>query len=260
VEADSQDMREAACTLHLSKSTFQQEQELVKLRIFRGALVSCRTWILMGPPAKGISSVIASPLKLAAAAPDKKIGSKRQLRSSSAGVNGKGSRIAEKVLAAVTVRINGYLDRANAGWAQILNMSTQRERAGYGTQLIGGVQELLRREGVDVIVLYPALNGRAPSFWSSLGYGIREPSLLPSAELVSHDQGGPLLPEFDSGTHQALPRWEKSIIIQGSLKGGRKFSRIATGTSRIYGEALETVVASMRAERSVNKELGLVCC
>merc|ERR1719356_1837008 len=127
------------------------------------------------------------------------------------GRGGRGVRdLGSAFLAAVTVRINSY-DRREGRWAQILNMSTKRERHGHGTMLIAGLEELLRREDTDVVVLYPAENGRAPAFWSSIGFGQRETSLLPDEELVPHDQGGPLLPEFDPGSHTALPRWEKRI-------------------------------------------------
>ncbi|CAK0794970.1 unnamed protein product, partial [Prorocentrum cordatum] len=113
--------------------------------------------------------------------------------------------------------------RAKGRWAQILNMSTKRERHGHGTMLIAGLEELLRREDVDVVVLYPAENGRAPAFWSSIGFGNRENSFLPEEELVPHDQvrpgtkdtPGPLLPEFDPGTRRppkATPRGSAQIF------------------------------------------------
>merc|ERR1719480_459832 len=106
--------------------------------------------------------------------------------------------------------MNAYQNRRGR-WAQILNMSARRERLGFGTLLIAGLEELLMPEAVDVVVLYPAENGRAPAFWSSLGFGAREVSHLPAEELVPHDQGGPLLPEFDTGTQVVLPRWEKRL-------------------------------------------------
>merc|ERR1712083_38648 len=55
------------------------------------------------------------------------------------------------------------------------------------------------------------MDGRAPEFWSSIGFSAREDSLLPAEELIPHDKGGPLLPEFDPGTHAALARWEKRL-------------------------------------------------
>jgi len=76
---------------------------------------------------------------------------------------------------------------------------------------MAGVEELLRQEGVDVIVLYPAYNGRAPIFWSSIGFCGYTVSHLPKEELVAHDRGGPLLPEFETSRHTPLPRWEKRI-------------------------------------------------
>jgi len=96
-------------------------------------------------------------------------------------------------------------------WAQVLNMSVKRERAGIGTILAAGLEELLRRENTDVLLLYPAQNGRAPSFWASLGYSTREDSLLPEEELKPHSEGGPLMPEIDPEGYVPLPRWEKYI-------------------------------------------------
>ena len=62
----------------------------------------------------------------------------------------------ELVLAAMTVRINPYSKFAKM-WAQVLHMSAWEERqGGHGSKLVAAVEELLRQEGVDVIVSYPA--------------------------------------------------------------------------------------------------------
>eukprot|EP00812_Abedinium_dasypus_P011375 NODE_4935_length_628_cov_4.675393.p2 GENE.NODE_4935_length_628_cov_4.675393~~NODE_4935_length_628_cov_4.675393.p2 ORF type:complete len:173 (+),score=30.78 NODE_4935_length_628_cov_4.675393:3-521(+) len=95
-------------------------------------------------------------------------------------------------------------------------------------------EELLRAETVDVVLLYPAGNGRAPAFWSSIGYGPREVSYLPPEELVPFMDGGPLLPEFDTGTHVVLPRWEKHIASAGppstsAVIGGLPLPALAPG-------------------------------
>eukprot|EP00416_Gambierdiscus_australes_P012438 CAMPEP_0171137508 /NCGR_PEP_ID=MMETSP0766_2-20121228/133483_1 /TAXON_ID=439317 /ORGANISM="Gambierdiscus australes, Strain CAWD 149" /LENGTH=268 /DNA_ID=CAMNT_0011601089 /DNA_START=41 /DNA_END=845 /DNA_ORIENTATION=+ len=184
--------------------------------------------------------------------------------------------------AAVTVRINSYQNRQGR-WAQILNMSTRRERNGFGTMLIAGLEELLRAEDIDVVVLYPAENGRAPAFWSSLGFGSREVSHLPDEELVPHDQGGPLLPEFDTGSLVVLPRWEKRIggafegaaedapsadagagcSSQRPAKRGRGGRRRTAGShrmlppskSRVRGEPLLRAHEALMALRSRHKAL-----
>merc|ERR1711974_384360 len=67
------------------------------------------------------------------------------------------------------------------------------------------------QESVDVIVLYPAQNGRAPSFWASMGYAEMEKSHLPKEELKPFQENGPLLPEMDPQANALLPRWEKRI-------------------------------------------------
>uniref|UniRef100_A0A7S4RKZ2 N-acetyltransferase domain-containing protein n=1 Tax=Alexandrium monilatum TaxID=311494 RepID=A0A7S4RKZ2_9DINO len=154
-------------------------------------------------------------------------------------------------LAAVTVRINSYQNRQGR-WAQILNMSARRERSGFGTMLIAGLEELLKVEEVDVVVLYPAENGRAPAFWSSLGFGAHEVSCLPDEELVPHDQGGPLLPEFDTGSLIVLPRWEKRISgsphgAEGAA-GGADSAGGATGVTAI-GYALRPTARRGRGGR-----------
>jgi len=148
-------------------------------------------------------------------------------------------------LAAVTVRINSYTSRRGR-WAQILNMSVARERQGYGTILIAGLEELFRWEDIDVAVLYPAENGRAPAFWSSIGFSARQESLLPEDELIPLNQGGPLLPEFDPCTSLVLPRWEKRLFRPRStdseahvpvvyLSGSKKHLTSRAGTNRRRG-------------------------
>lgn len=183
LEAASQDHKEMACHLHLSKRTFCKEQSLVRWRIFSGDAENCqcRTWIL----------VQRIPLETTAAV--------QIIHTSSA-------------LAAVTVRINHYKG-AIGRWAQILNMSTGQERCGYGTMLVAGLEELLRRESIDVVVLYAAQNLCAPQFWASLGYLEPRRTLLPKAELVPYYKGGPLVPEMESGTKELLPRLERRIAV-----------------------------------------------
>jgi len=120
---------------------------------------------------------------------------------------------------------------------------------------------LLRVEGVDVIILYPAENGRAPAFWSSLGFAAQAPSFLPDEELVPHRDGGPLLPEFDLSTRVVLPRWEKQIAsvmtepfsLDASLTSGRKRGRVShrkVSSSRLGGEALSQAVDALKAHRN----------
>ena len=82
------------------------------------------------------------------------------------------------MLTATTVRINPYAKFANM-WAQVLHMSAWEERQGHGSKLAAAVEELLRQEGVDVIVSYPAPTQQAEGFWSKMGYVISH--FLPEA-------------------------------------------------------------------------------
>jgi len=225
LEVDAMREKDAAYSLHLSKNTFQEEKGLVQLRVFSGDAVRCRTWVLV-QRAAGLGDLQQdSPLVSSGSGTGRGRGAQpmpghRGATRATRARGGRGgwctrSRSAAAhegaaYLAAVTVRINCYQKRQGR-WAQILNMSARRERLGFGTLLIAGLEELLLPEAVDVVVLYPAENGRAPAFWSSLGFGAREVSHLPAEELVPHDQGGPLLPEFDTGTQVVLPRWEKRL-------------------------------------------------
>ena len=97
----------------------------------------------------------------------------------------------ELVLAAMTVRMNPYRHYSKM-WAQVLHMSAWEERQGHGSKLVSAVEELLRQEGVDVIVSYPAPTQQAESFWNKMGYRGQDPSLLPDEELIPRCRGGPL--------------------------------------------------------------------
>eukprot|EP00406_Dinophysis_acuminata_P078481 CAMPEP_0179249620 /NCGR_PEP_ID=MMETSP0797-20121207/20743_1 /TAXON_ID=47934 /ORGANISM="Dinophysis acuminata, Strain DAEP01" /LENGTH=268 /DNA_ID=CAMNT_0020957325 /DNA_START=8 /DNA_END=812 /DNA_ORIENTATION=+ len=214
IEVDTVEEKNATYQLHLSKSTFHEERGLVQFRIFSGNVCNCRSWLLRHPqqaPSELLTPIEASPKVAVGDAGIGNRGGRRRARGRGrAGTAPAAPAALATYLAAVTVRVNSYQQRPGR-WGQILNMSTRRERHGFGTVLIAGLEELLRREDVDVLVLYPAENGRAPAFWGSIGFGAHKVSLLPDEELVSHDQGGPLLPEFDPGSLTALPRWEKRI-------------------------------------------------
>lgn len=217
IEVETMEEKHAAYQLHLSKSTFHEERGLVQFRIFSGDVCNCRSWLLRHPRSPAEPSTPHEECPRGEVNSDMSNGNRGgKLRRRGRG-RGRPTAIAATpttlatYLAAVTVRVNTYQKRQGR-WGQILNMSTRRERHGFGTFLIAGLEELLRREDVDVLVLYPAENGRAPAFWGSIGFGAHKVSLLPDEELVSHEQGGPLLPEFDPGSLSALPRWEKRII------------------------------------------------
>lgn len=182
IEVDSREEKQAAVHMHLSKNTCHEESQIVHERVFDGDHALCRTWVLIQPPT-----------------------------TSGARVRG-ASVTGVTYLAAVTLRLNVYRGRPGR-WAQVLNMSTRRERPGLGTTLIAGMEELLRRELVDIIVLYIADNGRAPALWSTLGYErvAEGGSLLPPEDVLEVSKGGSLVPEFESHTMQLLPRWEKRI-------------------------------------------------
>lgn len=173
-EVVSEEHKERAWQLHASKVAFANEHAHLKVRVFdnQSGKVHCRSWLL-------------------------------------AEVDGDTSK--STFLAAITVRLNPYMHKAGAAWAQIMNLSVCEERKGYGIRLVAGVEKLLRREGVDVVTLYPVQNNRATAFWASMGYAERADSLLAPCELDS--KNGALLPEGYVVNEEKvlLPRWEKSL-------------------------------------------------
>jgi len=261
-EVECKEEKDDACALHLSKNTFREERELVKLRIYHGKSCDCRTWVLRTPPSSANSESNTS-------LDECRVGRSRSAafrgRSEQSFTSSSSSNIVDHgALAAATIRFNAYQAKTGS-WAHILNTSTRRERQGFGTILIAGVERLLRVEGVDVIILYPAENGRAPAFWSSLGFAAQASSFLPDEELVPHEHGGPLLPEFDLSTRVVLPRWEKQIAksplsvaadsfsSDASLNSGRKRGRVShrrVSSSRLGGEALSQAVDALKAHRN----------
>jgi len=216
VEAETLEDKKGACMIHMSKRTFAKERGLVEWRVHKGheGNCQCRTWVLRQPKEPeelDIQAIAAKEAHVRQASWHRERGCPPEVAARGLNCVGAATCGAE-YLAAVTVRINYYKSQ-NARWAQILNMSTADgyERRGCGTMLIAAVEALLRREHVDVVVLYPASNGRAPAFWSSLGYGSCARSFLPSEELITHQHGGPLLPEMDVHANTILPRWEKRL-------------------------------------------------
>lgn len=222
VEARSKAEREAAYILHMEKDTFQEERELVRRRIFEGddPMLCCRTWLL---------GQRAACDALDSCGMERGTG------------NLPGSQGGTIYAAAVTVKLNAY--RKGFGrWAQIMNLSSRYERRGLGTLLIAGLEELLRGEDVDIVVLYPAWNGKAPAFWSSLGFGACRRSQLPPEELVPFESGGPLVPEFETGQRAPLPRWEKRIADCAVRREDARPVR------RLGGEALLLAAQGLRAQ------------
>jgi len=262
IEVESREEQEAAVALHLSKNTFHEERELVRFRIHQGDCCACRTWILTtsrscsAPPSPTDST---ASLHDAGGSVSSGCSTGRGRRSRGRGMANESTKPACNArtpitcLAAATVRINEYANEEGRRWGQILNMSTRRERQGLGTALIAGLEELLRQEDFKVLILYPAENGRAPAFWSSLGYGSRARSLLPSEELIPHDQGGPLFPEFDPGSRTELPRWEK-LLIAGSPHGVLEEEVAESAGNQLargrHGRALRRQLGRGRARRS----------
>lgn len=254
-EVDSNHEQEEAVSLHLSKNTFHEEREFVKLRVYRGHTCGCRTWALVCR-SDIVNSAGALPLAEPGLSPAAKAKAKANAKD-----------VPVVFLAAATLRLNAYRNYEGC-WAQILNMSTRRERHGLGTHLIAGLQELLRKETVNAVVLYPALNGRAPAFWSSVGFSLREVSVLPVEERT---KSGPLLPEFDFASGEALPRWEKRILgssLVASLKkqhptrraAGRRpssgfpfFRMVSAVSSRLGGEKLRLASEGLVAQRALWK-------
>jgi len=173
-EVVSEEHKERAWQLHSSKVAFANEHAHLKARIFdnESGKVHCRSWLL-------------------------------------AEVDGDTSE--STFLAAITVRLNPYMHTAGLAWAQVMNLSVCEERKGYGIRLVAGVEQLLRREGVDVVSLYPVQNNRATTFWASMGYAKQADSLLPPCELDI--KNGALLPEGYVVNEEKviLPRWEKSL-------------------------------------------------
>jgi hypothetical protein len=147
-------------------------------------------------------------------------------------------------------------------------MSVARERRGLGTVLLAGLEALLQREAVDVMLLYPADNGRAPHFWQSTGYTAREESFLPKDNLRSTQDGGWLMPEYDPATLGELPRWEKrldtSVDEVSPPLGAQKRAgvvqihrQVPASQSRISGEALHDAACRLQAYRKSQQEQAL---
>jgi hypothetical protein len=207
-EACTQAERDEAVRIILAKNTFQEERDAVHARVYDEASCNCRTWLLVA--AESLPQHAAKQqLSCDTQAPDRSAlqpNSKRPVK--------------QVYHAAATVRLNPYRD-GRGRWAQIFNMSVVRERRGFGTVLLAGLEVLLQREAVDVMLLYPAENGRAPHFWNSTGYTAPLESHLPIEDLRSVQDGGWLMPEFDPATMKELPRWEKRL---GPLPDGDQAS------------------------------------
>lgn len=176
LEAVTREHKETVWELHRQKVAFVNEHEHIKARIFdnEDGNVQCRSWLLE------VASYDASK---------------------------------PSFLAAVTVRLNPYMRKEGFAWAQVMNISVSGERRGYGTRLIAGLEELLQRECIDTVVLYPVHNNRATTFWTSLGYEEQQTSFLPPEEL--DPKNGALLPEGckENGKKFLLPRWEKKLTV-----------------------------------------------
>lgn len=181
LEMFSGEHKEQVWHLHSQKAAFSKEHEQLKARIFDSEEAHCRSWLLAE-----------------ADVPQQAHGSKA-------------SRDQCAYLAAITVKLNPYMNRAGLAWAQVMNLSVSNERQGHGTRLVAAVEELLQREGVNVVVLYPVQNKRATKFWESMGFVEPRDSFLPAEE---HDsRNGALLPEGTKvkGEITFLPRWEKTL-------------------------------------------------
>lgn len=239
IEIQTEEEKAAAIGLHLSKKTFQSEAEWIHRRIHDSKALLCRTWLLV--------EALPAPLK-----------TRMKSRTSTSSLKSVARR---RALAAVTARINFYQNRCG-GWGQILSVSTACERQGLGTMLVAGHELLMRREGVDVLTLYPAQNCSARPFWASFGYeDAAESSKLPVEERVGFDVGGPLVREQDPRTERELPRWEKCIIpgarivptsiahrvATSSRKGA--YRRVPPSRSRVFGEEFEQAVNRASEQR-----------
>ncbi|CAE7297185.1 unnamed protein product [Symbiodinium natans] len=188
-EASKDAHRWAAYECHLSKGTFIHEACQVRTRVIAGH-AQCRTFVLCeeGHVPKKVQ---------------------------------KAKNREEQVLAACTVRMNPYLHYRKM-WGQIMHISAWEERKGYGSKLVAAVEELLRQEGVDILVAYPAPTRAAQSFWAKMGYQQQERSFLPDEELLPRYEGGPLWPEQNAITEEPLDRLEKKLLVGGTLPAPRE--------------------------------------
>lgn len=179
LEVGTREHKEQTWDLHSMKGAFCNELDQLKARIFDNEDERCRSWLL--------AQTDVAPQQ----------------------ANSKDGK--HRYIAAITVRLNPYMQKAGLAWAQVMNLSVSRERQGHGTRLVAAVEELLQREGVDVIALYPVQNSRATNFWASMAFCERPKSLLPAEELDSRN--GALLPEGCKiqGEKVLLPRWEKAL-------------------------------------------------
>lgn len=186
-EAESHSQKNAALTLHLSKSAFSREKDLLRLRIFNGKPNNCKTFILHVVPEEKDNYCYH--------------GWRREEQ--------------ERYLSAMTVRLNEYKKARRTRWCQVLNMSSRFERKGNGRRLYLEAEGLLRTcDCIDVIVLYP-VDETAEQFWRSCGFHLsidKQGSLLPVEDL-DHKAGGKLIPYWrgEGEFAQLLPRWEKRI-------------------------------------------------
>jgi len=179
LEVVSREHKQQTWELHSGKGAFCNELDQLQARISDNEEEGCRSWLL--------AQTDVEPQQ----------------------ASSKGSKL--QYIAAITVRLNPYMRKAGLAWAQVMNLSVSRERQGHGTRLVAAVEELLQREGVDVIALYPVQNSRATNFWASMAFCERPKSLLPAEELDSRN--GALLPEGCKieGEKVLLPRWEKAL-------------------------------------------------
>jgi len=180
LEVVSREHKDQAWQLHSQKAAFANEHDNLKARIFDNEEAQCRSWLL--------AEVDVVPQQAHFSQASKPV-----------------------YIAAITVRLNPYMRKAGLAWAQVMNLSVSIERQGHGTRLVAAVEELLQREGVDVVALYPVQNSRATNFWASMGFCEQPKSLLPAEELDSRN--GALLPEGCKvkGEKIMLPRWEKGL-------------------------------------------------
>eukprot|EP00929_Paragymnodinium_shiwhaense_P051280 TRINITY_DN25814_c0_g1_i1.p1 TRINITY_DN25814_c0_g1~~TRINITY_DN25814_c0_g1_i1.p1 ORF type:complete len:431 (-),score=78.70 TRINITY_DN25814_c0_g1_i1:136-1428(-) len=258
-EASNKEEKQAAFNLIIAKNTFQDERELVKYRIHSGPQWQCRTWLLAKreePPVQNSGTAVSSTAVPSRGPPGSSPDEESSSPRAPAGGAEASTDVSVSFVAAVIVRLNPYLNNRPGMWGQILNIAARRERCGFGVTLVGGVEELLKREFVDVLALYPASNGRAPKFWIKVGFS---PNLqyLPPPEVIPNRFGGPLLTEIDPMDGQQLPRWEKRLQLLDMELYGRaptvkripnkvpSHRFVAAHLSRISGKPLQAAKESL---------------
>lgn len=188
IEACSQEVQEACINLHTSKPVFSMEAETgwVQERIVNGDAYDCKTFALVDENKE--TDVRASVIARFNYCPALEGDDAASLSSKEEG--------------------NQY-ERGELHWAQIMNISAKTEGQGDGSYLFRLLEDFFKAQELNLVVLFPAANVKAPKFWRKLGFKERSDApLLPDRERPK------VIAEFDVTTGIVLPMWEKDLSLR----------------------------------------------